>query len=67
MKSSIRKLFPFILMSGISGNTTLIAGENIVIKSKVIPKPKNLKYWPEYDVWAINKRNAIRKSKNKVL
>lgn len=44
---------------------TMIRPEDIDVRERPKVRSSGLKYFPEYGVWAINKKNAIRKSKSK--
>lgn len=35
-------------------------------KEIVVPRPKGVRFFPQYGTWAINEKNAIRKSKKQV-
>lgn len=45
--------------------TNKLNRHTVQLNKKEWPKPKGLIWWPDHGVYAINLKNAIRKSKNK--
>lgn len=58
-------LAAFLEMNSGTGGATKVDLSKISGTLPTPPTPNGLKYFPEYDVWALNEKNAIRKSKKK--